>query len=74
MAAGTELPDVPVGASLPTSEASGASATVGVPLDDSSVRFLNRETSWLDFDARVLRLAERDDVPLLERAKFLAIS
>jgi polyphosphate kinase len=29
--------------------------------------------SWLDFNARVLALAERDDVPLLERAKFLAI-
>ncbi len=46
---------------------------VGVPLADDAIRFLNRETSWLDFDARVLRLAERDDVPLLERAKFLAI-
>jgi polyphosphate kinase len=34
---------------------------------------LNRELSWLDFNARVLALAERDDVPLLERAKFLAI-
>ena len=28
---------------------------------------LNRELSWLDFNARVLALAERDDVPLLER-------
>src|ERR1700741_3351352 len=36
-------------------------------------RLLNRELSWLDFNARVLALAERDDVPLLERAKFLAI-
>ena len=36
-------------------------------------RYLNRELSWLDFNERVLELAERDDVPLLERVKFLAI-
>nr|WP_238161752.1 RNA degradosome polyphosphate kinase [Micromonospora endolithica] len=36
-------------------------------------RFLNRELSWLDFNNRVLALAEDPDAPLLERAKFLAI-
>src|SRR5690242_9268353 len=36
-------------------------------------RFLNRELSWLDFNARVLALAEDSATPLLERAKFLAI-
>ena len=36
-------------------------------------RFLNRELSWLDFDERVLALAEDASNPLLERAKFLAI-
>jgi polyphosphate kinase len=36
-------------------------------------RYLNRELSWLDFNARVLALAEDPDLPLLERAKFLAI-
>ena len=36
-------------------------------------RYLNRELSWLDFNARVLALAEDADRPLLERVKFLAI-
>jgi polyphosphate kinase len=36
-------------------------------------RYINRELSWLDFNARVLTLAEDGDTPLLERAKFLAI-
>jgi polyphosphate kinase len=36
-------------------------------------RFLNREVSWLDFNARVLALAQDQSAPLLERAKFLAI-
>ena len=33
----------------------------------------NRELSWLDFNDRVLQLAEDETMPLLERAKFLAI-
>src|SRR5947208_15123455 len=36
-------------------------------------RFLNRELSQIDFNARVLALAEDQSAPLLERAKFLAI-
>ncbi len=36
-------------------------------------RYLNRELSWLDFNERVLALAEDAATPILERAKFLAI-
>src|SRR5664279_3449112 len=40
--------------------------------DDVSL-YLNRELSWLDFNDRVLQLAEDEQVPLLERVKFCAI-
>ncbi len=36
-------------------------------------RYLERELSWLAFNKRVLELAQDSDIPLLERAKFLAI-
>jgi polyphosphate kinase len=36
-------------------------------------RYLNRELSTIDFNGRVLALAEDPTTPLLERAKFLAI-
>ena len=36
-------------------------------------RYINRHLSWLDFNARVLSLAEDPERPLLERCKFLAI-
>ena len=41
--------------------------------DEFDSRFLNRELSWLEFNARVLALAEDADLPLLERVKFVAI-
>lgn len=50
-----------------------------LPTEDTGVqrlprdRYLNRELSWLDFNTRVLALAEDASLPLLERAKFLAI-
>jgi polyphosphate kinase len=43
------------------------------PDDGEGVRHLNRELSWLQFDERVLAIAEDPELPLLERAKFLAI-
>jgi polyphosphate kinase len=45
----------------------------GVPLDDPAL-YINRELSWLDFNARVLALAADPEMPLLERCKFLAIT
>jgi polyphosphate kinase len=47
-------------------------ATLSLP-DEPELRYLNRELSWLDFNARVLALAEDAELPLLERVKFLAI-
>ncbi|HZK59323.1 MAG TPA: RNA degradosome polyphosphate kinase [Cryobacterium sp.] len=38
-----------------------------------SDRYLDRELSWLAFNQRVLELAEDPDLPVLERANFLAI-
>ena len=37
-------------------------------------RFINRELSWLEFNERVLDQAADTSLPLLERAKFLAIT
>ncbi len=36
-------------------------------------RFLDRELSWLAFNQRVLEMAEDTEIPVLERANFLAI-
>ena len=43
------------------------------PLAPKSGPYINRELSWLDFNARVLHEAIDPRTPLLERVKFLAI-
>ncbi|MDQ1664674.1 MAG: polyphosphate kinase [Actinomycetota bacterium] len=41
--------------------------------DRGPERFLDRQASWLQFNERVLELAEDPNVPLLERVRFTAI-
>ena len=48
-------------------------AAAEAPALDARELYFNRELSWLDFNERVLELAEDQNTPLLERAKFLAI-
>jgi polyphosphate kinase len=69
-----------------TTESSGPAADVGAAVTAETVRstaekpdlsdpslYFNRELSWLDFNDRVLQLAEDPRVPLLERVNFSAI-
>jgi polyphosphate kinase len=55
----------------PGTAAADAGARGPEPLPEH--RYINRELSWLAFNARVLALASDPATPLLERAKFLAI-
>src|ERR687895_2129200 len=48
-------------------------APAEAPALDSPELYTNREISWLQFNERVLELAEDERTPLLERVKFLAI-
>ncbi len=57
----------------PSPEAPPAATAPAVDNALPEDRYLNRELSWLDFNARVLALAADTSLPLLERAKFLAI-
>jgi polyphosphate kinase len=55
-----------------SSTESAPAAPAAGRLEDPEL-YSNRELSWLEFDARVLELAEDDRVPLLERVKFASI-
>jgi len=48
-------------------------ATPAHPALEDPALYINRELSWLDFNDRVLQLAEDETAPLLERVKFCAI-
>ncbi|HWC86505.1 MAG TPA: polyphosphate kinase 1 [Solirubrobacteraceae bacterium] len=68
------------GASTATELAARASARAAPPKPRGRDRrladpqlYINRELSWLEFNDRVLQLAEDDSLPLFERMKFLAI-
>ncbi len=56
----------PVETSSLKAEAGGLTAANG--------RYLNRQLSWLDFNARVLHLASDEQIPLLERLHFCVIA
>ncbi|GAB3592191.1 RNA degradosome polyphosphate kinase [Angustibacter peucedani] len=58
-----------------TDEPAGGAPAAEAPVlqDLDPERFLDRETSWLQFNERVLEMAEDTSVPLLERVRFLAI-
>src|SRR4051794_34354521 len=75
-------PSVARGAGASTHRPAGrlATAVVAPALDTypgdeplPAGRFLDRELSWLAFNERVLALAKDEELPLLERARFLAI-
>jgi len=56
----------------PATDGRSADASTVVELTDPAL-YINRELSWLEFNDRVLQLAEDESLPLFERLKFLAI-
>jgi len=54
-------------------DATSATETVAAPDLSDPALYYNRELSWMQFNERVLELAEDASVPLLERVKFCAI-
>ena len=66
-------PDENIWQQVDSAVAAPPAATQPAITDLPEDRYLNRELSWLDFNARVLALADDNSLPLLERAKFLAI-
>jgi polyphosphate kinase len=57
---------------LPERAGTAESRQYDGPIEDPA-HYFNRELSWLDFNQRVLELAEDPEVPLLEQIRFCAI-
>jgi polyphosphate kinase len=70
-------PTVPAVKTPPELDAEQARAEAAAAAHDPDLEspslYFNRELSWLDFNDRVLQLAEDSSTPLLERVKFAAI-
>src|ERR1700736_782889 len=56
-----------------TQRAEDERATPTTPKLSDPANYFNRELSWLDFNLRVLELAEDPSLALLERTKFASI-
>src|SRR5690349_13813139 len=51
-----------------------ATSTEDIPLPELNPQtYFNRELAWIEFNRRVLAMAQDESAPLLERIKFLAI-
>jgi polyphosphate kinase len=66
-------PQDPISAVPPQAEVEPDEIQVEGPNLEEPQYYFNRELSWLDFNERVLELAEDASVPLMERLKFAAI-
>ena len=72
-AAAVEAPEDPAASAARLGVGVGNDVPTPEVIADGERHFLNRELSTLDFNSRVLALAENPADPLLERAKFVAI-